>query len=129
MSKKFLTLIIFVFMFSIFHMAKFAESHPNIPAETPRAIEYNGIKTRLNNRALALGPRQTRILDTKGVIGSLNTNWDANEDAIKAGNEATVSAALSTFVGAIAAIPTGGTSTIATVAASGPTFLSAYSTY
>ncbi len=59
MSKKFLTLIIFVFMFSIFHT--------NLPAGTPLASEYNGIETKLNNRAIALATRQTRILDTKGV--------------------------------------------------------------
>ena len=129
MSKKFLTLIIFVFMFSIFHMAKFAESHPNLPAGTTRAIKYDGIKTRVDNRAFQLATRQTRILDTKGVIGALNTSWDANEAAIKAGREAAISNALSTFIGAIAAIPTGGTSTIAALAAYGPTFLNAYNAY
>ena len=59
MSKKFLTLIIFVFMFSIFHT--------NLPAGTPLAIEYNDIKTKLGNRTRSLSTRQTRILDTKGV--------------------------------------------------------------
>ena len=47
---------------------------------------------------------------------------------MRTGNEATVSAALSTFVGAIAAIPTGGTNDCY-CSASGPTFLSAYSTW
>ncbi len=66
---------------------------------------------------------------SQGVIGSLNTSWDANEAAIKAGREAAISNALSTFIGAIAAIPTGGTSTIAALAAYGPTFLNAYNAY
>ena len=116
-------------MFSIFHMAKFAESHPNIPAETTRAIEYNGIKTKMDNRKSVLSISKPDLIVSQGVIKDLNTSWGANEAAIKAGNEVTINAALNTLFGTIGAVATGGASVVATVAVSGPAFITAAKTY
>ena len=128
MSKMSLALLV-VFMFSIFHISEWTYSYPNLPKGTAQARKYNGIETKRDNREKSLSTRKTDILDSKGVIAALNTSWGNNADAIERGEQATLSNALNTFVSAIAAIPTGGTSTIATIAASGPTFLSAYNTY
>ncbi len=129
MFRRFLSVIICVFLFSILHVTKLVDSHPNQPAGTERANKYNLIVHKYEIIEKKLGPRQTKILESKIVITDLNKSWADNEGAIKAGNSARINAALNTFLGAIAAIPTGGTSALATLASYGPTFLNAYQTY
>ncbi|MDE0482872.1 MAG: hypothetical protein OXI67_09860 [Candidatus Poribacteria bacterium] len=129
MFKKSAAFLICVFMFSIFHISEQAYSYPNIPAGTSQAREYNGILIKLGNRKTNLLARKTDILASQSAITTLDSSWKSNEDAIKAGNSATVSAALGTFVSTVAVIPTVGTSTLATASSAGSAFLSAYNTY
>ena len=125
MSKMSLALLV-VFMLSIFQISEQAYSYPEGISQDRK---FRGIEKKLDNREKNLLARQTDILASQSGITALDSSWKSNEDAIKAGNSATVRAALGTIVSAVSVIPTVGTSALATAATTGSAFLSAYDTY
>ncbi len=137
MFRIFLAVIVCVFMFSIFQLfnvIELANSHPNDtnpndPAGTQRANKYNNINKIKVSMLDRITLRKQNLVVAQSVIIDLNTNWKANETAIKEGSQVTITAALKTLFGTIGAIATGGKSLAANVAVTGPTFINASKTY
>ena len=121
--------VLMIFRFQLLHVIELADSHPNIPAGTERANNYNKLLRKISRRTTSLLLRKIDLLDAKLVIEDLNSSWADNDAAIKVGGGVTITGALNTLFSTIGAIASGGTSVVATVAVTGPGFISAVTTY